>query len=272
MTGPPAEHRTSRLDWSRVEAWAEQFARGDLSQMNAVFAANGAVAPRVLWRPHSRQLPSLQLRFILDYWSDLKGEADLPRSSGVDLRQLAPILGYETLIDVVDGGRDFRYRRCGGVLIGVSGNDMTGKLLSEHPTSAYVVESSLALYRAACRRREPVYTERTPAAAAFTKSWQRLLLPLTGDANRIESFLVGSVPIGAEGLPVYCRSSGSGGRSPRAAPPAATCFSDWRDPRRRPGSRDPRGTRWGRRRGECRCFRSASSGRPARCDGNARCA
>ena len=200
MPGTPLYGQPSRLDWNRIDAWSQQLARGDLSQIKLVFAAAGALEPRVQWRPQRWQIVTSQLHFLLDYWSDLRGAADLPRAEAVDLRQLSPILGYETLVDVVDGGRDFRYRWCGNMFIGVTGNDMTGRLLSEYPARPYVVESSVALYRAAWRRCEPVYTERAPAGATVTRLWQRLLLPLADAEGRVESFLVGIIPIGADGL------------------------------------------------------------------------
>ena len=207
MAGPPSEDRSSRLDWGRIEAWAQQLAGGDLGQINAVFEANGAVAPRVLWQPKSTQIQTPQLRFFLDYWTKLKGKARLPASRSVDLRALEPVSGYEALLDVVDDGRDFRYRRCSAAIAALSGYDLTGKLVSEYAVGSsvvYIVESALAIHRAAYRRGEPVYVERA-RAGTMTHIWHSLLLPLADDAGTVAGFLRGAVPIGSGGLPIHTR-------------------------------------------------------------------
>ena len=198
--------RSSRLDWERIEAWAQQLARGDLSQINAVFEANGALAPRVLWQPTSTQVQTPQLRFLWDYWTTLKGDARLPASRSVDLRALAPISGHEVLLDAVDDGRDFRFRRCSAVIVALAGYDLTGQLVSEYAVSSSlicIVESAIAFHRAAYRRGEPVYVDRAPMRAAH--GWHMLLLPLADDAGTVGGFLKGVVPIDPAGLPINMR-------------------------------------------------------------------
>ena len=205
MAEPPSGDRSSRLDWGRIEAWAQQVARGDLGQINAVFEANRALAPRVLWQPKSSQVQTPQLRLLLGYWTNLKEDARLPASRSVDLRPLAPIAGYEALLDAVDDGRDFRYRRCGAAVVGFTGYDMTGKLVSEYAvgfSGYFLVESAVALCRAAYRRGEPLYVERAPTGAMMTHVRHCLLLPLADDAGAVGGFLRGAVPIGAGGLPI----------------------------------------------------------------------
>ena len=201
-----AMNRSSRLDWGRIEAWAQQVARADLAQVNAVFGAHGALAPRVLWQPTSSHIQTPQLRFLLDYWTKLKGGARLPASRAVDLRALAPIAGHEALLDAVDDGRDFHYQRSNAVLVAITGEDMTGRLVSEYAAGSYsdyfLLESGLALCRAAYSRGEPVYIERAPAGAMMTYAWHSLLLPLADDAGAVGGLLNGVVPIGAAGLPI----------------------------------------------------------------------
>jgi hypothetical protein len=201
----PAHHRSSRLDWGRIEAWAQQVARSDLGQVNAVFEANGDLAPRVLWQPTSTQIQTPQLRFLWDYWTKLKGDARLPASRSVDLA-LAPI--SSSLLDVVDDGRDFRFRRCGAAIVALAGDDLTGRLASEHAigsSAVYLVESVLAIHRAAYRRGEPVYIDHAPAGGIIPYGRHCLLLPLADDAGTVGGFLLGAVPIGAGGLPIPAR-------------------------------------------------------------------
>jgi len=197
------KYRRDALDWGRIETWAQQLARGDLGQINAVFEANGALPPRVLWQPVRSQIQTPQLRFLWDYWTKLKGDARLPASRSVDLSALAPISGYSALLDVVDDGRDFRYRRCSAVIAVLSGYDLTGRLVSEYSFGSlaiYLVESVVAFHRAAYCRGVPLYLERAPLKAAY--GCHGLLLPLADDTGAVGGFLHGAIPIGAGGLPI----------------------------------------------------------------------
>ena len=188
--------------------WAQQFARGDFGQINAVFEANGTLAPRVLWRPTSSEIQPPQLRFLFDYWTKLKGGARLPASRSVDRRALAPISGYDALLDVVDNGRDFRVRSGSAALVALAGYDLTGKLVSGYAVGSsvvYLIEGAIAINRAAYRRGEPVYIDNAPAGAVIPHGRRCLLLPLADDAGTVVGFLSGTVPIGAAGLPIHLR-------------------------------------------------------------------
>jgi hypothetical protein len=201
MSGADGHGFAARLDWDRVETWSRQLAETDLSEISAAFEASGTSGPRLLWRPKRFQVQTSYLRFILDYWNGLKRGAPLPRYSSVDLRALSPVLGYESLVDVMGQGRDFRYARCSAAMGAFLGYDMTDRPVSEHSGPPHVVASVLALYRATFRRGEPVYTERT-LAGATAHAWLRLILPLADEAGKVSGFLGGTVPLGPGGLPI----------------------------------------------------------------------
>jgi hypothetical protein len=57
----------------------------------------------------------------------------------------------------------------------------------------------LAVDRAVCRRRQPVYTRRKPVGAERVTAWHRICLPLANDGGEVVRLLVGTVPIDAEG-------------------------------------------------------------------------
>src|SRR5690242_5495456 len=118
---------------------------------------------------------------------------------------MRPALGYIMLLDLVDGGRDFRYRLYGSIITAVSGVEMTGKLVSSHPASPYVVEFALAAYRATLARGVPLLTEHGPPTSVNTHEWHRLVLPLAGDDGAISRFLVGNLPIARNGQPITQR-------------------------------------------------------------------
>ncbi len=115
---------------------------------------------------------------------------------------MKPALGYVMLVDLVRGGEDFRYRLYGSRVAAISGFDVTGRLVSEHPASAYIIEFTLALYRAALRRRLPVFSAHGPPATLHTAAWHRLVLPLADATGEVMRFLVGIVPIAYNGRPL----------------------------------------------------------------------
>jgi len=197
--------RSEDLGDATVERWTAEIARGDLSLARTHFASLGASGPEVVWQPRLENVPQPQLKFLLNYWRDLAGTRAMPLADEVDAVAMRPALGFIILLDVLEGGRDFRYRLYGSVLADASGFDMTGELISAHKASNHVSWFYLATYRAALIRREPAYTEHGPASAINTKAWQRVVLPLGDPKGEIVRFLVGNVPLTRDGKPYISR-------------------------------------------------------------------
>jgi hypothetical protein len=178
---------------------ASQLVTGDVREVRATFAKKGATGPELVWSPTADDLKPSELRFLLAHWMALKGARPLPQSTDIDALELGPVLGYVALVDVLDAGADFRYRLFGSKVAFVSGFDVTGQLVSQHPASPYIVEFTLAGYRAALRRGEPMATIHSPPPAVSTTIWHRLVLPLAADTGAIGRFLVGNVPVARSG-------------------------------------------------------------------------
>lgn len=71
-------------------------------------------------------------------WRAWCGDRSAPEWRDVDLMALPPpVLPLMSVVDVLDGGRDYRYRYWGSRLTELFGRDETGSLLSDH----VVVES-----------------------------------------------------------------------------------------------------------------------------------
>ena len=173
---------------------------GDFGEIADVFVKHGAGAPLVVWNPGLDQPRSEPPRHVLAHWSTLAaGGSRLPHHRQIDPFDLRPALGYVLLLDVIENGRDFRYRLFGSTLVNVSGFDMTGKLLSENPMSSYVTEFSLAVGRAAVRRRESIYTLRRPVGTKETSAWERLVLPLVDESDNVARLMVISTPLDDDG-------------------------------------------------------------------------
>jgi len=169
-----------------------------LSPIARIFERGGTVGPEARWNPTPAELTQEPLRFVLEFWLEL-ARGGPPHLRQVDPLLLRPALGYMMLLDAIDGGRDFRYRLYGSRIARISTFDMTGKLLSAHPASAYATEFAIASSRAALARRQPLLTSRRPAAAEFTSRWPRLALPLVDDQGVACRLLAVTVAVGHDG-------------------------------------------------------------------------
>ncbi len=169
----------------------------DDSEIRTTF--DSAARPRFIWNPSDAILASDKLRFLMNYWTQLKGAALMPHARAIDPMNMRPVLGYIMLLEPIDGDRDFRYVVYGSEIAAVSEGEMTGKFASSLHASQSVIEFGVASYRAAWRKQTPLYTARTPIGAYRTAEWHRLTLPLAGDDGRIIRLIAGSVPLSADG-------------------------------------------------------------------------
>jgi len=202
MPSPPtgvATLASSPLDWERIVDWTNQIAAEEVRDIARVFAANGLPAPVVHWYRQESDFLTEPLRFLLAYWSTLRGDGAVPHHRRVDPTAMRPVLGFVMVLDAVDSGRDFRYRLFGSSIARVSGFDMTGRLMSSHPASPYATEFAIASTLASVQRGLPLYTERQLARAEKTMRWPRLTLPMRDDSNRIIRVLAGTVPLDRDG-------------------------------------------------------------------------
>jgi len=193
------------VDWARIDRWASEIAGSGESNVVTEFSGEYGREASLIWDPSVDKISSNVLQFLLTYWLGLRNGRGTPRPEQINPLEMRPALGYVALVDPIDGGRDFRYRLYGTVLASISDIDMTGKLLSELKASRSVRELSLASYRAALQRPQPIYLVRSPGGAVLTAQWHRLTLPLFDDAGRVIRFLTGSVPITGTGAVLMTR-------------------------------------------------------------------
>jgi hypothetical protein len=189
------------IDWPKVERWQTAVEHGASAELRDAFALEGARGPEIDWRPGAEQLSPRQLRFLFDYWEELRADRAMPLVAEIDPLAMKPALGYIMLVDPEADG-DFRYRLYGSRIAAISGFDLTGKRLSEHPASVYLTEFTLALYGAVRRRALPVFTMHGPNATQHTAAWHRIVLPLADAVGAVARLLVGTVPIAFDGKPL----------------------------------------------------------------------
>jgi PAS domain len=193
------ESSPQSFDWRVVEQWTAAILADDLAPIVRVFRVQGAQGPSMEWDPSPERDAPEPIRFLLAYWTTLAAGRAMPGMAEIDALALRPALGYIALLDVVDGGRDFRYRLYGTVLAAVAGFDMTGRLTSEHKASPHITHFYMASHRAAVTRGRPFCTEHRPGSAQITKGWHRVVLPFAGTDGSIQRFLVVGVPLGHDG-------------------------------------------------------------------------
>lgn len=198
MSDQQAGTEIEEIDPRVVERMAEELATAGASPTaDQLFTARDRPAPLVLWSPAADQLPLDGLRFLLNYWTVARGSAAMPPIGAIDPLGLKPVLGNVIVLDVLEGGADFRFRLFGTEVAEAARYDWTGSTVDEMrrilkgPGPAFY----LAVYRALLRRREPVYTVNAAMAIFKNRSWARLVLP-HGDGDKVQRILVGNYAIG----------------------------------------------------------------------------
>jgi hypothetical protein len=128
------------------------------------------------------------LRELLAYWELKRAGRIAPRRADIDPMDLSSHLPNLFMLDVLDGGVDFRYRMIGKTLIDVAGFDSTGMLLSEIYTARPDVHDKLA------ERFMLVVTTRRPVFTRGRIYWM--------PERSYERFAGGSVPLSDDGFNV----------------------------------------------------------------------
>jgi len=193
------------LDWAKAAEWTAHIVEERLQPIRDVFHKEGAQGPVIVWNPTASAMAAPPLAALVEYWTALRVNGALPLADRIDPLEMRRALGYVMLVDVIENGEDFRYRLFGSAVAAVSGFDMTGRRLSEHAASAYLLEFSLALYRAALQRKEPVFSQYAPVGTKVTAEWHRVALPLADSFGAVVRLLAGTVPLGRDGRIVPVR-------------------------------------------------------------------
>ena len=137
--------------------------------------------------PMNPQYPDL--RRLHDFWNEKRGRRRMPAWKDVSVPELRPWLGHLNLLDVLDGGADFRFRVYGTKIAATFGIDHTGQRVSELPPSmADVLRSD---YAEVCRTGRPVLVDRQRSAYEDFLRAEKLILPLSKDDTAPDMLLIG---------------------------------------------------------------------------------
>ncbi len=177
------------FDFAALDRIAVEMCNGETSAVAQLYAHARVALPTVVWDPGPDDLPLDGLRFLLDHWRGIAGASSVPLVSTLDPIDLRPVLGNVMLVDVVEGGRNFRYRLYGSAIARVSSGDKTGRLLTE--LDGLPSRFFFAVYRAVLHRPVPIYTHHVPPTMKNFRDWHRLILPLADENGAVVRFLVG---------------------------------------------------------------------------------
>lgn len=154
--------------------------------------------PRSFPSPECLNQPDLpQLAEFFEWWNGLRGERIGPRSGDIKPSSIRKHLPQVFMLDVVDGGAEFRYRLIGTEIVAGMGRDSTGKTISEvygdHPDAM----------KRLIRSYEYVVKFRTPAFGhgklfwhpeARFRNYSACLLPVSDDGETV-NMIIGEVVI-----------------------------------------------------------------------------
>lgn len=176
-----------------AERAAAELVEGRFEAMYDLFEAISSPRPVLKWQPDDADLESEHLRFLHDYWRRRARADGLPLSSGIDALDLKPVLGYVMLLEPTETDDDFLYRVYGSIIAEKGGLELTGKRVSEVPSSM-VAAYFLATYRAVVVRRCSLLARHTTHHTIQITQWDRLILPFANPSGRIDRLLVGNIP------------------------------------------------------------------------------
>lgn len=178
---------SSETLWDRTK----EVVREDYHELDLVLKKLGSPKPSLIWNPDPRELPGDQLVYFLNWWNQARGNTFAASPDAVDPMELRSILGYLAVLDVLDGGENFRYRLYGSAIMNEPGKDLTGLLLSDiwTPLRSFFTIT----YRAVVHRKEPLYTQHEPHHSLKMQVWDRLILPLSNDQD-VERLIVAIMP------------------------------------------------------------------------------
>jgi hypothetical protein len=139
-------------------------------------------------------LEAAGMRRLYEVWSDAaRGRGRrMPSRADIEILELTAYIGELSLLEVVEGGVDFRYRVLSGGAAKLLGHDYTGMLLSQTAgqRDRERVDRLMQRYRRVVALKVPWYA-RTPAVPEMPILYtERLALPLSDDGETVNMILM----------------------------------------------------------------------------------
>ena len=173
----------------------DEIATGSSPTVSSLFSARGAPAPEIIPNPSEDVLKESRLVTLFRHWHAMdRVDGQIPHQDRLDPIDIASALSIVMLLEVEEGGEDYRYLIYGEEIAERFGHHMVGKRTSEIPIPPSVSVLFLGTYRAVIRTRVPFLTEHAPPPEVSVTTWRRLILPLCDDTGAVSRLLVGNLP------------------------------------------------------------------------------
>jgi hypothetical protein len=141
------------------------------------------------------RIKTARLVELLAWWNARCGARPMPSRADFEVSELKPWLGNIHLIDVEEGGAEFRYRVYGSNIAQYFGRDLTGLTTAvARSATRDIVRSE---YMTVVRERRPMLVQRERSIAGRDTPVERLILPLSADGAGVDKLMVGSYPVRA---------------------------------------------------------------------------
>jgi hypothetical protein len=128
------------------------------------------------------------LAVLLDYWNAKRGARQMPARKDIRPNELREHLGWVNLVDVLPGGRDFRYRLIGTLVTEYFLAESTGQTVSQAFArwGSAVQSTVLQLFSATARNRKVIYASGAPnTLARGFEAYESLFFPLSDDGETV---------------------------------------------------------------------------------------
>lgn len=139
-------------------------------------------------QPENATAMNPQLAAFLALWRTKTDGTALPARADFSMEDLRPFLGRIGILDVVDGGADFRFRVYGSNIATAYKGEMTGKSVQEYRSNFRDV--IVPGYRRCFETREPRYDILKIDDEAMLYRWERIVVPLAADGRTINMLMV----------------------------------------------------------------------------------
>lgn len=133
-----------------------------------------------------------------DYWQSKRGERPMPDRADIHPSDFTRMLPSMAIIEVIEGGRDFRFRLFGSELANWMHCDRTNQCFSEmlpapgsDLTAEQVQKRWYAIARATLANARPLFWKAPVLSAGSGLTMHAVVMPLTAGGNEIAQLLGG---------------------------------------------------------------------------------
>ncbi len=139
-----------------------------------------------------KELKHPTLAFLHGYWEAKRSGREMPSRADIGPAEMREHLGWICMLDVLDGGADFRYRLIGTMITEYFFWDATGKTVSEAFAAqpARLRDAVLGVCRCTVQARVPLRVYGNSGwAGRGLEECEGLYLPLSGDGTNVDVLL-----------------------------------------------------------------------------------